>query len=157
MTKSYDDIINLPRHISATRPQMPAINRAAQFSPFAALSGYEAAIRETARLTDQRIELDEYIKDALSDQLRAIADRIEERPEIAVTYFQPDPKKDGGAYVTAIGTAKKINEYERLVLMSDGTTIPIAEIIRIDVRSTPRACPLNLSELGKRGGCQFAQ
>lgn len=135
MTNSYDDIINLPRHISATRPQMPAINRAAQFSPFAALSGYEAAIRETARLTDQRIELDEYIKDALSDQLRAIADRIEDRPELAITYFQPDPKKDGGAYVTSIGTLKKIDEYERLVFMSDGTSIPISEILSIDVHS----------------------
>ena len=141
MTKSYDDIINLPRHVSATRPHMPAINRAAQFSPFAALSGYEAAIRETARLTDQRIELDEYIKDALSDQLRAIADRIEDRPELAITYFQPDPKKDGGAYVTSIGTLKKIDEYERLVFMSDGTSIPISEILSIDVHSTPRDCP----------------
>ncbi len=135
MTKSYEDIINLPRHVSATRAQMPAIKRAAQFSPFAALTDYEAAIKEAARLTDQRVELDEYMQDTLNEKLRAIANRIEEHPEIAVTYFQPDPKKDGGAYVTAIGTPKKIDEYERLIIMSDGTPIPVAEIISIDVSS----------------------
>ena len=134
MTKSYEDIINLPRHVSKARPQMPAMNRAAQFAPFAALTGYEAAIKETARLTDQRIELDEYAKDAINDQLHVIAERIEDRPEIAVTYFQPDPKKDGGAYVTAVGIVKKIDAYGRVVILNKGTMIPIAEIISIDMR-----------------------
>jgi len=132
MTKAYDDIIHLPHHVSATRPHMAAIDRAAQFSPFAALTGYDAAIKETARLTDERVELGEYMKNALSNRLQIIADRLKEHPEIAITYFQPDVKKAGGAYVTAISTAKKIDEYERVVVMTDGTVIPIDEIISID-------------------------
>lgn len=132
MTGAYDDIINLPRHVSTARPHMATIDRAAQFSPFAALTGYDAAIKETARLTDERVELDEYMKDALRDRLQIIADRIKEHPEIVITYFQPDSKKNGGAYVTSISTAKKIDEYERVVVMADGTAIPIDEIISID-------------------------
>lgn len=132
MTGAYDDIINLPHHVSATRPHMAVADRAAQFSPFAALTGYDAAIKETARLTDERIELDEYMKAALSDKLQTIADRMNEHPEIAITYFQPDAKKAGGSYVTAIGTAKKIDESERVVRMANGTAIPIEEIINID-------------------------
>ncbi len=132
MTKANDDIINLPHHVSTTRPQMPAIDRAAQFSPFAALTGYDAAIKETARLTDEKVELSEDMKYALSDRLQIIADRIKEYPEIAITYFKPDVKKTGGAYVTATGTAKKIDKYERVVALTDGTAIPIDEIISID-------------------------
>lgn len=132
MTRKYDDIINLPHHVSTTRPHMTAIDRAAQFSPFAALTGYDAAVKETGRLTDERVKLDEYMKDALNDRLKIIADRIKEHPEIAIAYFQPDAKKNGGAYVTAIGTAKKIEEYERVVVMTNGTAIPIDEIISID-------------------------
>jgi hypothetical protein len=111
---------------------MPAIDRAAQFSPFAALTGYDAAIKETARLTDERVELDEYMKDVLSDRLQIITDQLKEYPKIAVTYFQPDEKKNGGTYTTVIGTVKKIDEYERVVVMTDGTWIPIDEIISID-------------------------
>ena len=132
MTGTYDDIINLPHHVSTTHPHMTAIDRAAQFSPFAALTGYEAAVEETARLTDNRIQLDEYVKDALSDRLQIITDRIKENPEIAITYFQPDAKKNGGAYVTSVSSAKKIDEYERVIVMADGTVIPIDEIISID-------------------------
>ena len=132
MTGAYDDIINLPHHVSATHPHMTAIDRAAQFSPFAALTGYDSAIKETARLTDERIELDEYIKDALRDRLQIIADRMKEHPEIAITYFQPDAKKNGGAYVTAMSMVKKIDEYERVVVMTDGTAVPMDEIISID-------------------------
>ncbi len=132
MTGAYDDIIHLPHHVSATHPHMTIIDRAAQFSPFAALTGYDAAIKETARLTDGRIELDESMKDALNDKLQIIADRLKEHPEIAVSYFQPDAKKSGGAYVTAAGPVKKIDDYERVVVMTDGTAIPIDEIISID-------------------------
>lgn len=132
MTKAYNQIIHLPRHVSTTRPHMTAIDRAAQFSPFAALTGHGAAIKETARLTDQRMELDEHMKNALSDRLQIIADRLKEHPEIAITYFQPDTKKNGGAYVTAISTVKKIDEYERFVIMTDGSVIPIDEIISIE-------------------------
>jgi hypothetical protein len=134
MTNTYDDMIHLPHHVSAKRPRMAAIDRAAQFSPFAALTGYDSAIREIARLTGARAELDESMKDALSDRLQIIADRLKEHLEIAVTYFQPDGKKNGGAYVTAAGTVKKIDEYERVIAMTDGTAIPIDEIISIDGR-----------------------
>lgn len=132
MTREYDDIINLPHHVSATHPRMTAINRAAQFSPFAALTGYDVAIKETARLTDERVELDEYTKEYLNDRLQIIADQLKEHPEIAITYFQPDAKKNGGAYVTANGTAKKIDIYERVVIMTDGMAIPIYEMISIE-------------------------
>ncbi|TWH81571.1 YolD-like family protein [Sedimentibacter saalensis] len=132
MKKSYDDIMNLPHHVSATRPHMSAIDRAAQFSPFAALTGYGDAITETARLTGEKVELDEYMKDVLSVRLQIIADQLKEHPEIAITYFQPDEKKSGGAYVTVIGRVKKIDEYERVVVMIDGTRVPIDEIASID-------------------------
>lgn len=135
MTKTYDDIIHLPHHVSATHPHMAAIDRAAQFSPFAALTGYDAAIKETARLTDKRVELDESMKEALSNNLQMIADRLKEHPEIAITYFQPDAKKNGGAYVTVINTVKKIDVYERIVVMTDGKVIPVDEIISIDIHS----------------------
>ena len=132
MTKAYDDIIYLPHHVSTAHPHMASIDRAAQFSPFAALTGYNAAIKETERLTEERIELDESMKDALSYKLQIIADRLNEHPEIAITYFLPDAKKNGGAYVTAVSSAKKIDGYERVVVMTDGKVIPIDEIISID-------------------------
>lgn len=132
MTTEYNDIIHLPHHVSMTRLHMTAIDRAAQFSPFAALTGYDAAVKETARWTGERIELDEYMKDDLSHRLQIIVDRLKEHPEIAITYFQPDTKKEGGTYVTAVSAAKKIDDYERIIVMSDGTVIPIDEIINID-------------------------
>lgn len=126
MTGAYDDIINLPHHVSAKRPHMSVIDRAAQFSPFAAVVGYDAAVKETARLTDRRVELDEYEKDALNEKLNIVAAHIEERPEIAITYFKPDDKKAGGAYVTVTGCVKKIDDYEHIVCL------PIEEIIEIE-------------------------
>ena len=132
MTGEYDDIINLPHHVSMKRPHMTAIDRAAQFSPFAALTGYDAAVKETARLTDERVELDEYSANALSDRLQIIAERIAEQPEIAITYFQPDIMKSGGSYATATSAAKKIDEHKRIVIMTDRTTIPIDDIVSIE-------------------------
>ena len=132
MTRIYDDMMHLPHHVSTTHPHMSVIDRAAQFSPFAALNGYDAAIKETARLTDERVELDEYMKDVLSDKLQIITDRLIEHPEIIITYFQPDEKKNGGAYVTATGTVKKIDTYDRIVVMTDRAEIPIDEIIDIE-------------------------
>ncbi len=132
MTTKYDDIIHLPHHVSATRPHMSAIDRAAQFSPFAALTGHGAAVKETARLTDERIELDEDIKDDLSHRMQIVSDSVKEQSEISITYFKPDAKKNGGEYVTSISSVKKIDEYERVVVMTDGTIIPIDEIINID-------------------------
>jgi len=132
MTRVYDDIIDLPHHVSAARPQMAIADRSAQFSPFAALTGYDSAIKETARLTDERMELDEYIKEALNDRLQIIANRIKEHPEIAITYFQPDAKKKGGAYITAVDTVNKIDKYDRVVVMAGGAAIPFDEIISIE-------------------------
>lgn len=132
MRKDYDDIIYLPYHVSATRPQMAIVDRAAQFAPFAALSGHDAAIKETARQTEERIELDEYMKAALNDKLKIIAVWIKDHPEIEITYFQQDEKKDGGTYITTSGTVKKIDEYKKAVVMEDGIEIPIDEIIKIE-------------------------
>lgn len=132
MTGEYDDIINLPRHVCAKRPPMACIGRAAQFSPFAALTGYDAAIKETARLTDERMELDDDSANALNDRLHILAARIAEQPEIAITYFRPDRIKRGGSYVTAACAAKRVDEHRRIVIMADGTTIPIDEIVGME-------------------------
>ena len=132
MTNPYDDIINLPHHTSTSRPHMSAYDRAAQFSPFAALTGYDAAITETARLTDKRVELDEYSKADLNERLCMIQDQMDEQLEVSITYFQPDKKKSGGAYITSTGCVKKIDEYERTVVMQDDTKIPIDDILKID-------------------------
>ena len=132
MTGKYDDIIHLPHHVSNKRPHMAVIDRAAQFSPFAALTGYDAAVKETARLTDERVELDEYMKDAISHKLQIIEEGLEEQPKIAITYFQPDAKKNGGEYITLISTVKKIDQFRRLVVMTDDAVIHIDEIISLD-------------------------
>ena len=129
----YEDIINLPHHVSATRPQMSMMDRAAQFSPFAALTGYDAAIKETARLTDQKIELDDYEKEEINDKIQLIAEHLGEDFEVVITYFQPDSKKAGGAYVDAIGVVKTIDEYKRLIIFRDGKKIPIDDILDIAV------------------------
>lgn len=134
MTGAYDDIIDQARHVSTARCRMATIDRAAQFSPFAALSGYGDAIKETARLTNKRIELDEDRKNALSDRLQQIADRISEHPEITFTYFLPDAKKNGGEYVTVSGAVKRIDALQRVVMLFDCTGIPFDEIINIDGR-----------------------
>ena len=131
MIDQYNDIIDLPHHQSATRPHMTLHGRAAQFSPFAALTGYDDAVKETARLTDNKEELDEYRKEELNERLSMIYDTLDEQPEASVTYFLPDKKKSGGAYVTVTGSVKKIDEYEHLVIMRDGTKIPIDDIYEI--------------------------
>ena len=128
----YDDIIGLPHHRSATRPHMPPADRAAQVSPFAALTGYEAVIAETARLTDRRIELDEDAKTALAQKLQIVAEHIRERPEITVTWFRPDEKKDGGAYITAAGAVRRIDGYGQAILMADGTKVPVCDVAAIE-------------------------
>lgn len=127
----YEDIINLPHHVSPTRPRMSMSDRAAQFSPFAALSGFEDAIHETARATGRKIEPDESAKAVLDEKLRLLAETIEDRPRAAVTYFLPDKKKSGGEYVTAAGNVKKIDSIQREVVMLSGTRIPIDDILDI--------------------------
>ena len=131
MTDNYNDIIDLPHHVSATRPQMSMMDRAAQFSPFAALTGYDAAIKETARLTEQKIELDDYEKEEINDKIQLIAEHLCEDFEVVITYFQPDGKKAGGAYVDALGVVKKIDEYERMIVFREGRKFPIDDILEI--------------------------
>ena len=132
MKNPYEDIINLPHHISSRRPQMPLENRAAQFAPFAALTGYGSAVAETARLTDKRIILDEHAMEDLAIRLNILKEEIDDNPEIAVIYFLPDKKKDGGAYVTVNGALKKIDEYESLIVLISGEKIPLDDIVNID-------------------------
>lgn len=133
----YEDIINMPRHMSKTHPQMPLSDRAAQFSPFAALTGHSAAIQETARLTDDFSELDEDGKAQLDETLRLIRERLPRKPEIEVIYFQPDLKKAGGAYVTVRGRVKKIDDYHRRIVLMDGTELSIENIFAVEFRDNP--------------------
>lgn len=128
----YDDIIDLPHHVSSTRPRMSMIDRAAQFSPFAALTGYDAAIRETGRLTDRRIELSEDSRAALDRKQQLLVECLADHPEVSVTYFIPDERKSGGAYVTVTGIVKKVDDCQRLLLLTDGTKIPLDEILELE-------------------------
>lgn len=131
----YDDIINLPHHRSTKRPHMPLADRAAQFSPFAALTGHGEAVRETARLTDSKMELSEEVRGYLGARLSFLAENIIDYPEITVTYFLPDERKAGGAYVVKTGGVKKINEYEQTIVMQDGSVILIDDIVALDGES----------------------
>lgn len=127
----YDDIINLPHHVSRKHPQMSTHDRAAQFAPFAALTGHGEAIAETARLTDRKIELDDYERLKLDEKLLILQEHIMEMPEVSVTYFCPDEKKEGGRYVTVTKALRKINEVERTLLMEDGMQIRIEDILEV--------------------------
>ncbi len=131
MKNPYEDIINLPNYKSTRHPRMSNHDRAAQFSPFAALTGYYSAINETARLTDKRVELDEYIKAKLNERLSIIQDHIDENPQVSITYFQPDKNKSGGKYITVDGYVKKIDELRHVVMMQDNSKILIDDIIEI--------------------------
>lgn len=128
----YDDIIDLPHHVSATHPRMSLIDRAAQFSPFAALTGYDAAIKETGRLTDQRIELSEDARIVLDRKQQFLLDHISGHPVVSVTYFVPDERKTGGAYVTVTGNVKKLDDYQRLLVLTDGSKIPLDDILDME-------------------------
>ena len=132
MNGKYDEIMGLPHHVSQTRPQMPMSDRAAQFAPFAALTGYDAAIKETGRLTDERIELDVEALSALDMKYQLLMEALDEAPEVTITYFQPDERKAGGKYVSAVGTVKKIDDFERRITMRDGTRIPMDDVLSID-------------------------
>ncbi len=131
MSGPYDDILHLPHHVSATHARMSAQDRAAQFSPFAALTGYEAAVEETARLTDQQIELAVDATADLNKKLALIQERIADGPQVTLTYFVQDQRKSGGAYVTAAGRVRKIDGHEKYLLLADGTRIFFADILSI--------------------------
>ena len=112
---------------------MSLMNRAAQFSPFAALTGHGAAIQETARLTDSFVEREEDQKEQLDEQLLKLREEPARNPEVEAVYFQPDARKDGGAYVTIRGTVKKIDGYRRRILFTDGTTVPMDMLFSIEI------------------------
>ena len=131
----YDDIINLPHHQSAKHKQMSRLNRAAQYAPFAALTGYGAAITETARLTNEKIELDDKRITILNEQIQFIYEKISEHPFVEITYFIPDIRKSGGEYVMITGNVRKIDDYNRDVILTDGMKIPIDNIYSIRINS----------------------
>ena len=131
----YDDIINLSHHVSSRHPQMLMMNRAAQFSPFAALTGYDDAVRETARLTDEKIELDEYEKEELDRKIQWIGSHLDEHIPVSITYFHPDDKKAGGSYEEIVDTIRKINVYEHEILLSGGKRIPMEDILLLIFRT----------------------
>lgn len=127
----YDDIIDLPHHVSTTHSHMSMLDRAAQFQPFRALSGYEDAVKDTARLTDEKIELMEDEKALLDARLQRLADDISSLPLVTLTYFRPDKKKAGGAYVSVTGQLKKINDHEGVLILLGGERIMIEDILEI--------------------------
>ena len=127
----YDDIIDLPHHVSTTHHRMSMLERAAQFQPFRALTGYEDAVRETARLTEERVELTEDEKALLDTKLQRLADRLDSHPQVTLTWFRPDKRKTGGAYVTATGELKKIDDFTSTLLLTGGERIPIENIVDI--------------------------
>ena len=130
--KKYADIIDLPHHQSDTRPKMSNYDRAAQFSPFAALPGHADSIKETARLTDEYSEPSEEMKAIMNEKILFLMEQLENQPEITITFFKPDEKKQGGAYITITGVVKKIKTYERQIQMTTGDLIPIDMIFGID-------------------------
>lgn len=138
MSNNYDDIINLPHHVSDRHPQMPISDRAAQFSPFAALTGYEAEVKEAARLTDKKIDLSEEQIADLDEHLRLLEDSLPHCPEASFTYFQPDMRKSGGAYITIRGVLKKLDRVEHCIILTDTTVIPIDNLVALDSETWSR-------------------
>ena len=132
MTDNYDDIIHLPRHVSKRHPQMSLYNRAAQFAPFAALTGYGAAIAETARQTSPKIEMMEDNRQLMDRKLSILSSHLEEEPTISITFFQPDGRKTGGHYLTTTGIVKTICTNERIIIMKDRKKISIDAIVGLE-------------------------
>ena len=132
MSGPYDDLLHLPHPTSEKHPRMPLADRASIFSPFAALSGHGDAIRETARLTDRRMELDEDAKAELDRRQAVLLEHLGEQPEVTVTWFRPDERKEGGAYLTTTGRLKKIDALGRRLVLLDGTGIPLEDVADLE-------------------------
>lgn len=133
MSGKYDDIIHLPHPDSPKHPRMSFHDRAAQFSPFAALTGHGAAIAETGRLTDLRVELDEYEMARVDAELQRLQELLPGRPTASITYFVPDERKDGGSYQTVTGEVKRIDAVSGTIQMTDRQLIPIADVFSIEI------------------------
>jgi len=129
---NYDDIINLPHHVSKKRPQMSMMDRAAQFAPFKALTGYDETIKETSRFTDSEVLMDNEALNILNRKLQMVLGRIDEEPEISITYFKEDGKKRGGAYVNETGVIKKIDNLNRGIILTNGKEIALDNILDIE-------------------------
>ena len=127
----YDDIINMEHHKSKKHPPMSLYARSAQFAPFAALTGYEDAVRETAREVTERIEIDDELKNILDGKIQILSEQIKKKPEVIFTYFIPDLTKDGGVYISVTGIIKKIDTYSQIIILEDTTEIPINDILDI--------------------------
>lgn len=133
MDNKYDNIIKLSHHISNKHAQMSIEARAAQFAPFAALTGYNDKIKETARLTNKKIELDEDSKSILDRKIQILLNKISTKPTVSITYFMPDSKKDGGKYVTTTGIIKKLDRYNHVIILEDKIEILLNDILLIDI------------------------
>lgn len=129
----YDDIIHLPHPVSRTHPQMSLWDRAAQFAPFAALTGHGAAIAETARLTERFAQPDEDWRESLDGKLSGLLEQMGDQPEVTVTFFRPDERKAGGAYVSVSGRIRKVDTWERKLVMEDGTEVPMDYVIDLEI------------------------
>ena len=138
-THKYDDIIHLPHPVSDKRPGMPMIDRAAQFSPFSALTGYEDVIEETGRLTDSSSELTDTRLDQINDKLGILEENSHIQPAVTVMYFEPDQRKTGGSYVTATGHVKRVDRYEQVLRLTDGREIPMEAIRSLKCHLFPEA------------------
>ena len=132
MTDKYSDIIHLPYQKSKKHPPMLNSHRAAQFAPFAALTGHDMAVREVARLTVDKLELDESSINKLNEKIQRLKKHLLHRPRVTITYFQHDGKKSGGAYVTTNGYVKKIDDYHNILEMREGTRISFSDILDIE-------------------------
>lgn len=132
MSGKYDDIINMRHHVSTRHQRMSQSDRAAQFSPFSALTGYEAALSESARVTDERIELDEQEQQRLDEKLNLLRGCTKERPVVCITHFVPDERKHGGAYVTEQVCVRRVDAYARTVCITGGSSIAFGDIIGIE-------------------------
>ena len=133
MSGQYDDIIRLPHPDSPKHPRMSLYDRAAQFSPFAALTGHSAVIAETGRLTDQRMELDEYEMARVDAELQRLQELLPSRHTVSITYFVPDERKNGGSYQTVTGEVNRIDAVNGVIQMTDRQCIPIADVFRIEI------------------------
>lgn len=127
----YDDLLDLPHPVSQRHPHMSAHDRAAQFSPFAALTGHSAAMEETARLTDQKLEPSEIQLEELNANLSALQARIREKPAVQITYFMPDARKSGGEYLTVYARVRRVDEGAQTLILMDDTRIPLDDILTL--------------------------
>lgn len=132
----YDDIINMPHHVSKKHPRMSLENRSAQFAPFAALTGYEDEVEETARLTDKRIEITDEIKNTINMKLKIIQEKLYTKPKVTITYFIPDNKKEGGSYKTITSNLLNIDKYKQLIILKDKIEVPVKFITNINIEES---------------------